>query len=59
MSKTKTRTLIAYEVVNRADPTIVDTIELGPEGDPGGYCLDSLRRQMNGADWYVRNRYAE
>lgn len=60
MPKTKPRTLVAYEVVNRADPTMVDRIDINdPRGDYDGRILDGLLRQMNVEDWYVQNRYSD
>jgi len=49
--------LVAYEVVNKADPATVNRIDL-PNGDPSGRVLDGLLRQMNVYDWFVRDVYA-
>lgn len=53
--KPKPRSLMAYEVVNRADPTKIDRIDLSGDHDYDGRVLDGLLRQMNVENWYVRS----
>lgn len=50
--------LVAYEVVNIADPSKVHRIDLLNGGDPKGLKLAGLLRQMNVMEWFVRDIYA-